>query len=123
MIALKIIFVTIYDLRVENVQCKILCIVLISKHKNFLDSVLKFISLMTVYFQLIILLLVVVNYRLFVIIIGVVLLDSLKIILLYIINIIFFPLEGSPRFVDFLCWLRRFVANTFRKVQRWFNKR
>lgn len=78
---------------------------------------------MTVYIQLIIHLLVVVNYCLSVIIIGVVLLNSLKIILLYIMKIICFPLGGSPRFVDFLGWLRRFVANTFRKVYGWFNVR
>lgn len=99
-----------------------LCNVLISKHITFLDSALQFISLMTVYIQLIIHLLVV-NYCLSAIIICIVLLDSLKIILLYTMNIVCFPLEGSPRFVDFLGWLRRFVANTFRKVQGWFNVR
>lgn len=78
---------------------------------------------MTFYIQLIIHLLIVVNYCLSVIIVGVVLLDSLKIILLYIMNIICFPLEGSFRFGDFLGWLRRFVVNTFRKVQGWFNVR
>lgn len=88
---------------------------------NFLDSILKFISLMTVYIQLIIHLLLVVNYYLSVIITGVVLLDSLKMILLYIMNIICFSLQGSPKFVDFLGWLRRFVAINFRKVQGLFN--
>lgn len=52
---------------------------LISKHITFLDSVLRCISLMTVYIQLIIHLLVVVNYCSSVII--VLLLDSLKIYL------------------------------------------
>lgn len=88
-----------------------------------MDNVLKFFSLMTVYIQLIIHLVVVVNYCLSVVIIGVVLLDSLKIYFCILLNIICFPLGGSPRFFDSLGWLRRFVANTLRKVQGWFNVR